>query len=255
MRVLVTRPQRQADEWVERLRATGVDAHALPLIEIGPAPDAQAVRDAWRNLGTQALVVFVSPNAVERFFGAQPGAVWPEGAIVGATGPGTSAALRAAGVPAALLVEPDVAAGRFDSEALWARLVSRRDWRGAQVLVVRGEDGRDWLAQTLGEAGATVRFVEAYRRTVPRLSPAQRALLEGALAQPAAHLWLLSSSEAVGHLMTLAPGASWQHTRAIASHPRIAARAREAGFGEVLLVPAELQRLTEAIASIQSPAP
>ena len=34
LRILVTRPQPQADEWVQALREHELDAHALPLIAI-----------------------------------------------------------------------------------------------------------------------------------------------------------------------------------------------------------------------------
>ncbi|WP_051048910.1 uroporphyrinogen-III synthase [Ideonella sp. B508-1] len=43
-RVLVTRPQPQADAWARRLCSAGLPAMALPLIEIGSAPDRVAVR-------------------------------------------------------------------------------------------------------------------------------------------------------------------------------------------------------------------
>ena len=237
MRVLVTRPQPQADEWVARLRAEQVDAQALPLLEIGDPADAGPVRAAWRALAGEALVVFVSPNAVARFFALKPtDAAWPAGTRAGATGPGTSAALLAAGVPASAIVEPPAEAGQFDSEALWACLAPLRDWRGARVLIVRGEGGRDWLAAALQAQGANLRFVEAYRRIAPRLDGAGRALLADAIARPAGHLWLFSSSEAVGHLGALAPGAEWTQARAFASHPRIAATARTLGFGHVMQV-------------------
>jgi len=234
MRVLVTRPLPQADDWAGRLRAEGVDAHALPLIAIDDPTDGEPVREAWRELGGHALAVFVSPNAVARFFAQRPaGLQWPGTTWAGATGPGTSGALRDAGVPASAIVEPPPDAGQFDSEALWACLAPMRDWRGAGVLVVRGEGGRDWLAGTLQAQGAQVRFVEAYRRVAPQLDTAQQALLAEATAQPALHLWLFSSSEAIGHLGELAPGADWREARALASHPRIAATARALGFGHV----------------------
>ncbi|MDE2393936.1 MAG: uroporphyrinogen-III synthase [Burkholderiales bacterium] len=233
MRVLVTRPPRQAADWVARLRRLGLDAAALPLIGIAEVEDPAPLQAAWATLAARSLVVFVSPNAVEHFFARRaPAQAWPAATLAGSTGPGTSAALRAAGLGEAQLVEPGVDAPSFDSEALWARLAGR-DWGGRSVLVVRGEDGREWLSQTLRARGARVDFVAAYRRLPPLLDAAGAALLAAALADPAAHLWLFSSSEALRHLQALAPGAAWGGSRAAASHPRIVQSARELGFGRV----------------------
>ena len=46
-------------------------------------------------------------------------------------------------------------------------------------------------------------------------------------------LWLLSSSQALEHLCAALPGQDWRQARALATHPRIAQAARNAGFGEV----------------------
>lgn len=248
MRLLVTRPRPQAQAWVERLREEGWDAAALPLLGIDEAPDTRAVAEAWSRLPDFALAVFVSPNAVQRFFDWRPaGAAWPSQVMAGSPGPGTSAALRACGVPAASLVAPAEGAAQFDSESLWAQLGPRRDWRGARVLIVRGEGGRDWLANTLSQAGAGVEFLQAYRRGAPDWSEAERGLLSEALERPPAHLWLLSSSEAVDRLQSLAPGVDWSSSRAVATHPRIAQRARDAGFGRVDELPPGVDPLLQAL--------
>ena len=95
-RVLVTRPQPQADAWVRRLCSAGLPAKALPLIEIGPAPDPVAVRTMAAGLRAGMLVMFVSPNAVSQFAACLPaGWVWPDGVRAACTGPGTMAALQA----------------------------------------------------------------------------------------------------------------------------------------------------------------
>ena len=233
MRLIVTRPAAQAAAWVQALAALGQDAVALPLIGIGPAPDAGAVRTAWQRLPGCALAMFVSANAVQQFF-ALADAPWPPGVLAGATGPGTVAALLEAGVPAAAVVAPPADAPSFDSEALWQQLTSR-DWTGRQVLVLRGEDGRDWLADTLRARGAEVSFVAAYRRLPPQAGTEVQALLSAAQADSRAWLWHFSSSEAVGHLQALVPAARWGASGAIASHPRIAQAALDAGFGHVEL--------------------
>jgi uroporphyrinogen-III synthase len=242
-RVLVTRPLDQAREWVSQLQARGIEAVALPMLGIEPMPDPAPLKAAWAAMARHGLLMFVSPNAVQHFFAQRPaGAVWPDGLLAASPGPGTSAALRAAGVADALLVEPPVAEGRFDSEALWAVLRGVRPWRGACVLVLRGSvddtpqgSGRDWLAQQLREAGAEVDMLAVYRRAGPHLDAAQREVFRQALAEPARQLWLFSSSEAVDQARAAADaeGASWRPAAALATHPRIAERARAAGFAPV----------------------
>ncbi len=253
--LLVTRPQPQADAWVARLAELGVTAVALPLLAIAGAPDPTAVAENWRGLAAQDLVMFVSPNAVQQFFtcGPDDGPAWPSHTLAGSTGPGTASALAAAGVPPALIVSPPVEAGQFDTEALWQALQPLRDWAGARVLVVRGDSGRDWLADALHRAGATLTFVTAYRRVVPDWQPVEHDLLAQALAAPLGHVWLFSSSQALRHLQQIALGADWSASRAIATHLRIAEAVTKAGFAQVLQVPPTPQAVASALTrSIQS---
>lgn len=229
----MTRPAAQAAEWVQALRGLGQEAAALPLLEIGPVADPALVRAAWAALGRCSLVMFVSANAVTHFFAlAGDDAVWPSGPRAACVGPGTAQALRLAGVPGAQVLQPPADGGAFDSEALWA-LLAHEEWSGRRVLVVRGEDGRNWFADTLRERGAEVEFITAYRRLPPQPDAAGQALLLQALAAPAAHLWLFSSSEGVAALGALAPAADWSRSGALATHPRIAQAATRLGFGRV----------------------
>ena len=254
LRLLVTRPQPQADSWVERLRAQGVDAQALPLLAIDAVADKGALQAAWHDLKRYALAMFVSPNAVSHFFAARPvtsiASAWPAATRAAATGPGTLQALHSAGVPPALCVAPPPDAAQFDSTALWARLRGET-WIGRNVLVLRGDGGRDEFAAHLRQAGASVHFVQAYRRGPAALGAAERRLLDAALAQPQRHVWWLSSAEAVGYLPQFAPGADWRAARALASHPRIAARARDIGFGHVFEAPPTLDAVRDSLLRIE----
>ncbi|TGT11506.1 fused uroporphyrinogen-III synthase HemD/membrane protein HemX, partial [Mesorhizobium sp. M3A.F.Ca.ET.174.01.1.1] len=74
---------------------------------------------------------------------------------------------------------------------------------GKRVLIVRGDGGREWLADRLREAGAQVETVAAYRRLVPEPSIAAWARVHQLLAGEA-HAWLLTSSEGVRNLHELA---------------------------------------------------
>ena len=252
MRIIVTRPAAQAADWVADLRGSGLNAVALPLIGIDAVDNPTALIGAWRALAQHRLVTFVSPNAVQHFFAHRPeGAMWPGALLAGSPGPGTTRALIGLGVPAAQIVEPATDAAQFDSESLWAQL-QRHAWQGEHVLVVRGDGGRDWLADTLRAAGAQVTHVAAYRRCAPQWSDAEQALLHAATAAPQAHLWLFSSSEAIDNLATLAPaGTAWGGARAIATHPRIASRARQLGFASVTEVRPSLAAVVACIQSIR----
>ena len=249
--VIVTRPRGQAEPWVQALRTRGLQAQALALIDIAPAPDAAAVVQAWQRLESLDFVMFVSANAAEHFFARRPpGRAWPAGLLAGSTGQGTTAALQACGVPPDHIAQP--APGEpSESEALW-RQVAGRAWRGRQVLVVRGEEGRNWLAQQFEQAGAAVQFLVAYQRRLPVLEEASARLLASALDDPRGHVWVFSSSEAVAHLQTLSPQADWSASRAVATHARIAAAARSAGFAQVLEVSPEVEALVACCAHLES---
>jgi uroporphyrinogen-III synthase len=251
IRVLVTRPATEAQRWTQALREHGIQAESLPLIEIAPLADGSALREAWQDAARHAAFMFVSANAVQHFMAMRP-AGWALQAQAWGTGPGTHAALLAAGWPQERIRCPAAEAGRFDSEALWALV--RHDvqaWAGRSVLIVRGADaqgqlaGRDWLAQRLQIAGVQVSQCVAYLRRAPVLDPVQQLLARSALQDGS--WWLFSSSEAAQNLMRLCPGAVGPASRALATHPRIAERLRQQGWGRVEVVPATLQAQAASI--------
>ena len=251
MRVIVTRPEREALRWVRDLSEQGLPAVALPLIDVGPVDDPAEVLRAWQHLDDYVGVMFVSGNAVDYFFQSNP-ALAP--IFIGqaatktrfwAPGPGTAHALLRQGIAPEWLDAPPLDAGQFDSEALW-QVVGPQVRPGARVLIVRGGDslgpagatartdqgsGRDWFAKQVRQAGGQAQFVMAYQRGAPALGSEQRALALQAATDGS--VWLFSSTEAVGNLRACLPGQAWARARAVATHPRIAAAARQAGFGMV----------------------
>lgn len=262
-RVLVTRAAQDAARWVGLLEQQGIPAQALPLIAIRSLSDP-ALRAALQHARMQCVryraVMFVSGNAARHFFEenkAQTLASQPLEAIktrCWAPGPGTVRALQASGVASAVIDGPAPDAGQFDSEALWHQVASQVR-PGDRVLIVRGTDeparpggqGRDWLATQLRSAGAQVDFVASYERGAPVLDEQQARLARA--ASGGAFLWLFSSKEAIGHLLAWLPGHDWSGAHALATHPRIAQAARDAGFGQVH---SARPALTDVVSSIKS---
>ena len=278
---VLTRPPGQSAALAAALEREGIAAFDFPLIEIAGAEDAAPLRAALAALDRYALVVFVSPNAIERALDAVPGLAWPATVPIAVVGPGSVAALARRGIalPAYQVVAPDGAqapaaadvravkdehrtgatapvtrastasedgngdaAARFDSEALLAALEERlglASLSGRPVLIVRGDGGREWLADRLREAGAQVEAVCAYRRIVPAHGAASWARVRS-LLQGAPHAWLLTSSEAVRNLDALARAQLSEDERlallrapVVAPHPRIAETARAIGFDTI----------------------
>lgn len=251
--VIVTRPAREAAQWVSDLRGAGLDAVALPLIVIEPATDIEPLRMAWRQLADYAALMFVSATAVEHFFQHRGTADSLAGCRFWATGPGTKRALLRAGVPPEVIDAPPPEATRFDSEALWERVHAQVS-TGVRVLIVRGGDeagrpaGRDWLANEVDAAGGRRDTVVAYRRLPPSLDVVQRKLaIDGAEGRA---IWLFSSSEAIGNLQRAMPGVQWHAASAVATHARIGEAARAAGFGTLRVCTPLLEALVASIESL-----
>ena len=258
-RAIVTRPAAEAAYWVQALQASGWQAEALPLIEITEPGDPQAqiaLTQHRRQWWQMDALMFVSAAAVRHFFAhdvAPSPAQCPLTTRFWAPGPGTARALAQAlaglAVSADRIDAPPANATQFDSEHLWP-VVATQLHTGARVLIVRGHSpelddssdvpqdaalpgtGRDWLIQNCEALGAQVEACVAYERRAPVLSVTERALIQSATG--VGQLWLFSSSEALTNLHALAPAHDWSAAVALATHPRIAAAARAAGFGHVI---------------------
>ncbi|MCD2516131.1 uroporphyrinogen-III synthase [Massilia sp. G4R7] len=250
--VVVTRPRAQADSLARAIAALGRRVAVLPLLEIAPLDDNSGLQAALRQLPSYALVAFVSPNAVDAAFAHL--SAWPAGVPVAVVGEGSRLALARHGVTPDITTihcPPDPA--NSDSEHLLASL-DLAALAGKRVLIVRGERGRELMADTLRAAGALVEPVAAYRRSVPRLNAALASQLAGLLAGQ--NDWIITSSEALRGLEALVreldPAAGPERLREqhlIVPHARIAETARALGCSRITLTGSGDARLLAAIQS------
>lgn len=240
--VVITRPAAQAGPLAAKIAALGWPVTLLPLLEIhaldGEDECAQLQAVLARLTGYD-LVAFVSPNAIDCVFAHL--AAWPPGVPLAVVGEGSKMALAAHGVTAAnASITSPFDTARSDSEHLLLAL-DLPALRGKRVLIVRGDGGRDYLADGLRAAGAEVEFVTAYRRKVPTLTPALRATLENLLQHN--NDWIITSSEALRGLLALLGEmgdekmavVKMQQQHLIVPHARIAQTAAALGFARVTL--------------------
>jgi uroporphyrinogen-III synthase len=225
----VTRPAGQNERLAELIRAEGGEAVVFPVLEILDPADARPLAAAADRLDEYDLAVFVSPNAVDRAMNVITARrKWPAGLKAATVGRASEQALRRYGV-----AEVIVPAGRFDSEAL---LDCRElaDVAGRRIVVFRGHGGRALLGDTLRSRGASVDYVECYRRARPDADPAPlvRAWSRGEIDAVTA-----SSSEGLRNLFDMLgeSGQRWlRRTPLFAPHARIAETARALGCERVI---------------------
>lgn len=168
-KILVTRPAGQADMLASLIEQQGGEVILLPVIDIVAVDVVEW--PVWQPQLTDWLV-FVSPNAVRCFMAGYQGQL-PEHIKLVAAGEGTAQAMRQHGLGVDL--QPELSNG---SEGLLP-LEQWQQMQQQQVVIVRGNGGRELMADTLRDRGAQVRFLEVYRRELPTLSASvlQQALL------------------------------------------------------------------------------
>lgn len=227
--IVVTRPVAQAGPLAGMIRAAGGTPIIFPVLEILDTADIQPLVDAIDRLDSFYLAIFISPNAVLRAMNQIAARrAWPVGLRAAAIGKGSVKELKRFGI-----VKVIAPTRVYDSERL-LELPQLQAVTGQRIVIFRGEGGRELLGDTLAARGASVEYVECYRRARPR---ADAAPLLRAWARNEVHAVLVTSSEGLRNLFEMIGklGQSWlRRTPLLVPHPRIAAAARELGCTNIV---------------------
>jgi len=224
--VLVTRPAGQAQSLCYRIESAGGHVFKMPLLQVQANPSAPEL-----DLAAD-LLIFVSPAAVEFCTrGISKARITGYSGTVAAPGPGTARRLREAGFRNVM-----APGGASNSEELVKSLASF-PLAQRRVLIVRGQSGRELLADRLRECGAQVEYLAAYRRSP---APLDENTITAWLKAPGA-VALITSVDALLSLVGQADPALWAR---LARRPllvpgdRVAAACREQAWqGAVIAMP------------------
>jgi uroporphyrinogen III methyltransferase/synthase len=176
-RIVVTRPEHQAEETAVEIRERGAEPILVPAIAIGPAPDSAAVARSLEALASYDVVAFTSANGVDRTMDALAAARRDARAFgparLAAIGPGTEAALARRGLFS------DIVATEFRGEGLARSILESLESRSRgnvkRVLVLRAKVARDALPDALRAAGIHVDVTAVYE-TLPAMAAAVEKL-------------------------------------------------------------------------------
>lgn len=220
--VVLTRPQADSERLSEALQNEGFQTRVMPIITIEAIPTAEQAPAP--SVSDDALCIFISANAV-RFGLPQMGSALARDSdlTVIAVGNKTRDTLAAEGIQAQVPV-------RADSEGLLAMpALSAPDSR--DVVIVKGEGGRELLASELTGRGARVTEWACYRRCWPEVD------VSGLIEISAGLIFQASSGEMVSRLSELLAGggqADLFQSSIIVPSDRVARLATEIGWGQVI---------------------
>ena len=226
-RVLLTRPAEESATLAATLSEAGIYSSSLPLLDIEPLPVTPEQQAVFCGLDRYCAVIVVSKPAA-RLAVQQLDQAWPHLRWV-SVGAATAQVLADRGLDVHYPQTGD------DSEALLQlpalrEAIARPDARGWSR---RGEGGRELLAERLREQGASVDYLELYRRFLPAYDSGvltQRIQLERLNGL------VVSSGQGFLHLQALA-GPDWPQVAQMplfVPSPRVYEMARAAGAEKVV---------------------
>ncbi|HUX89538.1 MAG TPA: uroporphyrinogen-III synthase [Gallionellaceae bacterium] len=230
LNIVVTRPREQAAPLVRSIAELGGNCIQFPLLEITPLTDERPLRDLAARLHQFQLAIFISPNAVRYGMPAiQHAGGLPASLQVATVGLSSAKALHDYGVKK--VIAPQL---RFDSESLLA-LPELQEVAAKNIVIFRGDSGRELLGDTLKSRGANVEYVTCYHRSKP-----QHDVTALFAARP--DVLCVSSSEALHNLWELLNPVCRLRFTALplfVSHERIAQAARKLGWQQIVSTTAE----------------
>ncbi len=165
--ILITRPKTQNAELMKAVSQCGDNPIALPLLNITPIDvdaiqwEIESINQCLSGIAHIDCFIFISTNAVDGFFYwlEKNEVALPDGLPFLAIGAATQKRLERRGIIAQRSV-----GSASNSEAL-LQLPLLKNAKNKQIVIVRGQGGREHLKQQLENRGAEVTYLEVYKRS------------------------------------------------------------------------------------------
>jgi len=232
-KILVTRPVEQADNLCDLIEASNGQVIRFPTIEILPPDNSESVHQKLNELSNYDIGIFISRNAALKTI--QHPAVnmtQLQGLTLFAIGAGTAEQLNEAGIEHVTYAEGKSSSEKLlDKEELKTECVTNK-----KIIIFRGQDGREYLAETLKSRGAKVEYIEVYKRDCPNYD---RSVLEQIWLDGGPEIIIVTSSESLQNLFHMLSSEQREliiQKQLITVGVRIAELASELGFIRQALV-------------------
>ena len=209
LRVLVTRPEAQAAEFMAQLESAGACPVLLPTIKIVPPPDSGPIDEAINNLNDYQWLILSSSNGVNRFFDYLEAKNLDHTNLTHlktiCVGPKTALAAKKRGLKGGLVAKEYAAEGIIE-------LFSATDIKEQKILLPRALKARETLPENLRAKGATVDVVPVYETIFP---PESITRLEHLLENKRIDFITITSASAAANLVQHCPPTNLETLRTI----------------------------------------
>jgi len=231
-RIIITRPAHQARALVEGIKAAGGDVVLFPTLDILAHPLEQEDKALIQQINRYDIIIFISPNAVEHGLNQiQTVSVLPGSAQLATIGQSSAKSLFNR-----LGKQPDIVpTGSFNSEGL-LETEALQDVTNKNILIIRGDGGREHLRQTLQQRGATVDYLSVYQRIKPASDNSE---LEQHLQNNQIAVIVITSAEGLKNLVEMVTEKQRKlllQVPLLLINPRLVATAKKLGFKSDLFI-------------------
>ncbi|KUG21941.1 uroporphyrinogen-iii methyltransferase / uroporphyrinogen-iii synthase [hydrocarbon metagenome] len=224
--VVITRPEKQADDLAQLLIKEGANPIHFPTIKIIPPPNWRDLDAAIKKLEEYEWLIFTSANGVtyffERLFAKNKDIRDLRGVKICCIGPATAQQVQNKGI------RVDLVPKEFISEGI-LKSFSRTNLKGKKILIARASKARDVLPEGLKKLGAKVDVATAYQ-TVN--SGKKKRELEELFKENQVDVITFTSSSTVNNFVKIM-GSSFKLPKGVkiaSIGPVTAATAKKAGF-------------------------
>ena len=197
IRALITRPRVKGEQLARQIEAANGAALCCPFIDISAGQQFNKVSSLLEKLQPGDYIIAISDNAINYANRSliQENKTWPQHINYIAVGPTTALRWQKYGINHAKIPQT------HDSEGVLKLLINTAG-EHKNIVILRGNGGRETMAEDLIQRSANVTYCEVYQRSSPDYEP---ELLINKWQQFAINSVIITSGEILGNLIKTIP--------------------------------------------------
>lgn len=221
--IIVTRPSPDGSKLVSQLTSAGFDACHMPLFTILPCPKPTFLQSQLNILSPGDIVMALSPRVITSLKASSESILFPDHVNYVAIGQKTAAVFQELTKMPVIYPKKEESSEGLLALPLFNTVLQKR------ILILRGNQGREWLADNLKHRGGIISYMECYKRIPINYSA------DNTLNWPKNTIIILTSTESLYYLNALIARPRRHHFILLVCSERITKKATQFYWSNVIL--------------------